>query len=39
VGTGLGLDFVTWYNFVGRINYSFNKLGEHKLFFNFAREF
>ena len=39
VGGGLGLDVVTWYNVVGRLNYSINGLGEKRLFFNIAREF
>ena len=39
VGTGLGLDVVTWYNFVGRVNYSLNGLGERRLFFTVTRDF
>ncbi|WP_435357225.1 BamA/TamA family outer membrane protein [Emticicia sp. SJ17W-69] len=39
VGGGLGLDVITWYNVVGRLNYSINGLGEKRLFFNVAREF
>ncbi len=39
VGGGIGLDVVSWYNVVGRLNYSINGLGEKRLFFNIAREF
>ncbi len=39
VGGGFGLDVITWYNVVGRLNYSINGLGEKRLFFNLAREF
>lgn len=38
-GGGIGLDVVTWYNVVGRLNYSFNAVGEKRLFFNLSREF
>lgn len=39
VGGGIGLDVVTWYNVVGRLNYSLNAVGEKRLFFNLSREF
>lgn len=39
VGGGMGLDVVTWYNVVGRLNYSINTVGEKRLFFNLSREF
>lgn len=39
VGGGIGLDVVTWYNIVGRLNYSLNAVGEKRLFFNLSREF
>lgn len=39
VGGGIGLDVVTWYNVVGRLNYSLNGAGEKRLFFNLSREF
>ncbi|MDF7820533.1 POTRA domain-containing protein [Runella sp. MFBS21] len=38
-GFGVGMDVVTWYNFVGRINYSFNHLGEARPYFAIGREF
>lgn len=38
-GAGIGLDVVTWYNFVGRINYSINHLGEARPYFSIGREF
>ncbi|MFN3487874.1 MAG: BamA/TamA family outer membrane protein [Emticicia sp.] len=38
-GGGIGLDVVTWYNVVGRLNYSINAVGEKRLFFNISREF
>ncbi|MCU0341773.1 MAG: BamA/TamA family outer membrane protein [Spirosomaceae bacterium] len=38
-GVGIGLDVVTWYNFVGRINYSINHLGEARPYFSIGREF
>lgn len=31
-GTGIGLDFVTMYDFVIRAEYSFNNIGEHGFF-------
>lgn len=39
VGGGIGLDVVTWYNVVGRLNYSLNAAGEKRVFFNLTREF
>jgi outer membrane protein assembly factor BamA len=39
IGTGIGLDVITWYNVVGRLNYSFNRKGEKRLFFSISREF
>lgn len=39
VGAGLGLDVVTWYNIVGRINYSVNGLKEGRVFFAVTRDF
>ncbi|RFS17196.1 BamA/TamA family outer membrane protein [Emticicia sp. C21] len=38
-GAGLGLDVVTFYNVVGRINYSLNGLGERRVFFAVTRDF
>lgn len=38
-GTGLGLDVVTFYNIVGRINYSLNGLREKRVFFAVTRDF
>lgn len=34
-GYGIGLDFVTYYDFVLRIEYSFNKMGESGFFIHF----
>lgn len=39
MGVGIGLDVVTWYNFVGRLNYSVNHLGEARPYFSIGREF
>ena len=39
VGGGVGLDFVFWYNFVARINYSVNRMGEARPYFSIGREF
>lgn len=39
LGTGAGLDFVTWYNTVFRIHYAVNDLGEAGIRFNLTREF
>ncbi len=38
-GGGVGVDVVTWYNLVGRINYTFNSIGENRIFFNASRDF
>jgi len=35
-GYGLGIDFVTYYDIVIRLDYSFNKFGESGLFLHFA---
>ncbi len=35
-GYGMGLDFVTYYNIILRMEYSFNKMGEKGLFIHFA---
>jgi hypothetical protein len=35
-GNGFGLDFVTYYDLVFRVEYSFNKLGESGFFFHFV---
>lgn len=37
LGYGIGLDVVTWYDTIGRFNYSFNHLGERKFFFTIVR--
>jgi outer membrane protein assembly factor BamA len=37
VGGGVGMDIVTWYDTIGRLNYSFNQLGENKFFFSIVR--
>lgn len=37
MGGGLGLDIITFYDTGGRISYSFNQLGESKLFFSIVR--
>lgn len=34
-GYGIGLDFVTYYDFVFRLEYSFNKMGESSFFISF----
>ncbi len=39
VGAGVGLDVVTWYNVVARLNYSGNQLGEWRPYFSIGREF
>jgi hypothetical protein len=36
IGYGTGIDFVTFYDFSIRFEYSFNKLGERGFFLNFA---
>jgi len=38
-GAGFGLDFVTMYDFVIRVEYSFNNIGESGLFFSFTSDF
>ena len=38
-GYGAGIDYVTYYDMVLRVEYSFNNLGEHGLFLNFAAPF
>ncbi|HKR05623.1 MAG TPA: BamA/TamA family outer membrane protein [Bacteroidia bacterium] len=35
-GTGLGLDYVTYYDMVFRLEYSYNKSGEHGVFLHFV---
>ncbi len=35
IGYGLGLDFVTYYDIVLRLEYSFNKMNEHGLYIHF----
>lgn len=37
--TGFGVDFVTFYDFVFRFDYSFNQLGQNGLFLHFKNEF
>jgi outer membrane protein assembly factor BamA len=39
VGVGAGLDFVTWYNFVFKLNYSINHLGEARPYFSIGRDY
>lgn len=36
-GGGVGMDFVTFYDTIIRLNYSFNQLGESKFFFTIVR--
>ncbi len=38
-GSGIGLDFVTWYDFVIRTEYSINGEKEHGFFFHFRKGF
>jgi outer membrane protein assembly factor BamA len=38
-GAGAGLDIVTFYNIVARLNLTFNAKGERRFFFNISREF
>lgn len=38
-GAGAGLDVVTFYNIVARMNLTFNAKGERRFFFNIFREF
>jgi hypothetical protein len=33
-GTGLGIDFITYYDLVVRFEYTLNKQGEHGFFIN-----
>ena len=37
--TGLGLDLVTFYDFIFRFDYSFNQLGQNGLFLHFKNDF
>jgi hypothetical protein len=37
--TGLGVDIVTFYDFVFRVDYSFNQLGQNGLFLHLKNEF
>ncbi|MDP5120009.1 MAG: BamA/TamA family outer membrane protein [Spirosomaceae bacterium] len=37
IGGGIGLDIVTWYDTIGRLNYSVNQLGEKMFFFSVVR--
>lgn len=39
VGTGVGLDFVTMYDFIIRAEYSFNNIGEHGFFLSLTSDF
>jgi len=39
LGTGIGLDLVTYYDQVFRIEYSINKFGQHGLFIHFSAPF
>ncbi len=39
VGTGIGLDFVTMYDFIIRAEYSFNNIGEHGFFLSLTSDF
>ena len=38
-GTGVGLDFVTMYDFIIRAEYSFNNIGEHGFFLSLSSDF
>jgi hypothetical protein len=38
-GAGLGIDFVTYYNSVFQVDFTFNKLKQWGLFFNFESSF
>jgi len=38
-GAGIGLDFVTWYDFVLRTEYSINDMSEHGFFIHFKKGF
>lgn len=35
-GVGIGLDYVTYYDLIFRMEYSFNKFGEHGIFLHFT---
>jgi hypothetical protein len=35
-GTGIGIDFATYYSTVFRLEYTFNRMGENALFVHFA---
>jgi outer membrane protein assembly factor BamA len=35
-GTGVGIDYVTYYDLILRVEYSINKMGEHGLFLHFT---
>ena len=39
MGTGVGLDFVTMYDFVIRAEYSFNNINEHGFFLSLTCDF
>lgn len=39
MGTGIGLDFVTMYDFIIRAEYSFNNIGEHGFFLSLTSDF
>ncbi len=39
LGTGVGLDFITMYDFVIRAEYSFNNIGEHGFFLSLTSDF
>lgn len=39
VGGGAGLDIISFYNTIGRINYSMNRQGEGRVYFTIARGF
>lgn len=39
IGTGIGLDFVTMYDFIIRAEYSFNNIGEHGFFLSLTSDF
>jgi hypothetical protein len=38
-GMGFGFDFITMYDFVIRVEYSFNNIGESGFFLNFSSDF
>lgn len=39
IGGGAGLDIISFYNVIGRFNYSFNRQGEGRLYFTILRGF